>query len=63
MQWIAIKRYCQNCGKLMIGYKSSDGMVKMECGNCHTYYVSKRISRRKERVEITAPPGQILLAE
>ncbi len=63
MQWIAIKRYCQNCGKLMIGYKGSDDMVKMECSSCHTCYVSKRISRRKERVEITAPKGQIILTE
>ena len=57
-KWTPVARFCSNCGKKIIGYRSSDGLLKVQCQYCGVVYVSKRISRRKERVEITAPEGQ-----
>lgn len=56
--WKACERYCQNCGKKIKGYRNIKGVVKMSCPRCGVLYVSKRVSRRKEVVEVTAPRGE-----
>ena len=57
-KWTPTARYCSNCGKKIIGYRNGEGMLKVQCQYCGVLYVSKRINRRKERVEIIAPEGQ-----
>ncbi len=57
-KWTPIARFCSNCGKKIIGNRNSEGLLKVQCQHCGVVYVSKRINRRKERVEITAPEGQ-----
>ena len=56
--WTPVARYCSNCGRKIIGYRNKDGLLKMQCPYCKVCYVSKRKGRRKEVVEITAPPGE-----
>ena len=56
--WTPTARYCSNCGKKIVGYRNREGMLKIQCQYCGVVYVSKRINRRKERVEITAPTGE-----
>ena len=57
-KWTPVARFCSNCGKKIIGYRNSEGVLKVQCQYCGVVYVRKRINRRKERVEITAPEGQ-----
>ena len=57
-KWTPTARFCSNCGKKIIGCRNSEGMLKVQCQHCGVFYVSKRINRRKERVEITVPYGQ-----
>ena len=57
-KWTPTARFCSNCGKKIIGYRNEEGLLKVQCPYCGVVYVSKRINRRKERVEITAPEGQ-----
>ena len=47
-------------GKKIIGYRNKDGLLKMQCPYCRVVYVSRKMSRRKEVVEVTAPQGQVL---
>ena len=56
--WTPTARYCSNCGKKIVGYRNREGMLKIQCQYCGVVYVSKRINRRKERVEITAPTDE-----
>ncbi len=56
--WTPTSRFCSNCGKKIIGYRNKDGLLKMQCPHCRAMYVSRKISRRKEVVEITAPKGE-----
>ena len=57
-KWTPVTRFCSNCGKKIMGYRNNEGVLKVQCQYCGVVYVSKRINRRKERVEITAPEGQ-----
>ena len=57
-KWTPVARFCSNCGKKIMGYRNNEGVLKVQCQYCGVVYVSKRINRRKERVEITAPEGQ-----
>ena len=56
--WTPTERFCSHCGKKRIGYRNEDGLLKVECPYCKVVYVSKKINRRKERVEIYAPKRQ-----
>ncbi len=58
--WSTSLRFCQNCGWQLYGFRNSKGIVKIECPHCHTFYLCKQVSRRKELVEITAPAEQEL---
>lgn len=51
-------RYCRNCGQKMIGFRTSDGYLKLRCPKCNAVSVSKKITRRHEEVHDYAPPGQ-----
>lgn len=43
-KWTPTARYCSNCGKKIIGYRNSEGMLKVQCQYCGVLYVSKRIN-------------------
>lgn len=48
---IAIQRFCGNCGTRMIGYKSKDDLIRMQCPACGTVAVAKKVGRKHLRVE------------
>ena len=56
--WSPSTRFCQNCGKKIIGYRNKEGLIKVQCPYCNVRYVCKKKSRRKEVVEIIAPNGE-----
>ena len=49
---VPVRRYCSNCGKIMIGFRSDNGLVKIQCIYCGIVTVSKRMSRRHERIDV-----------
>lgn len=55
--WTPVVRFCSSCGKKIMGYRNKEGVYKMHCVYCGVVYVSKKMSRRRERVEITVPEG------
>ena len=70
--WKPTKRLCTNCGQVIIGYRNDKGLVKLQCPKCglvmvskrmsrrHERIDSKRMSRRHERIDITPPPGEYI---
>lgn len=58
--WKPVRRICVNCGQELIGYQNGKGLVKMQCPRCGLVMVSRRISRRHERIDITPPPGNYI---
>ncbi len=58
--WVPSKRYCQNCGEKIIGFRDNKGGLKLTCPYCFTFYNCKKISRRKEKVEVVAPKNQTI---
>ena len=50
------KCFCQNCGKLLYGFKSDKGLIKFQCSWCKLTMVSADITRRHKRVDLYAPP-------
>lgn len=56
--WKPTRRHCINCGRVLTGYRNENGLVKLQCTRCGLVMVSKRISRRHERIDITPPYGE-----
>ncbi len=52
--WKAFSWFCPNCGKLVKGYKNSEGYIKLECPQCRAVMVRK-IKRRSNTIEIFKP--------
>ena len=50
----AARAYCLNCGQLLVGLRDERGAVKFRCRTCGAVMVSRRISRRHERVDVTS---------
>ena len=48
------------CGSEVVGYRNEKDCVKLRCPKCGLVMVSKRMSRRRERIEVIAPPGEII---
>lgn len=59
-QWLPTIRLCCNCGNKIIGYRDKNGSLKIQCPHCFTSMVSKIMSRRHERVDVYAPPGEVI---
>lgn len=55
--WTPLVRICHNCGKKITGYRSKDGLLKLQCPNCRACMVCKSMSRRHERIDVFAPSG------
>ncbi len=52
---------CPNCLKPVSGISDENGYVRIICPNCGTAMVMRKITRRKNLLEITAPQGQYSL--
>lgn len=50
--------YCRNCGQLHYGYRTSEGLAKLQCPKCGAVSVSKLMGRRHEQVDFYPPRGQ-----
>ena len=51
------RAYCLNCGQLLVGLRGESGIVKFRCRVCGAVMVSRRISRRHERVDVMSSAG------
>lgn len=58
VEWHAFSMFCSNCGNHLTGYKNAEGLIKIECGRCHSVSVRKVIGRRHNRIDVYAPQGQ-----
>ena len=56
-----IHEICHNCHKEIIAWQDESGLIKYRCPRCGCVTVSKRISRMKRQLEITAPKGQVVI--
>lgn len=52
MEWMAIRKYCCNCGKLVIGYRKKGGEAKLVCTNCGSTLIAKPVTRKHIRCDI-----------
>lgn len=50
--WNPVRRRCVNCGSEVVGYRNGKDCVKLRCPKCGLVMVSKRMSRRRERIDI-----------
>ena len=60
-KWIRAIVHCPNCGTIVTGYRDKEGSAKMQCATCQAIMVTKRVSRRHERIDLYAPQGQIAI--
>ena len=51
---------CHNCHREITAWADAEGGVKYKCPYCHAATTSKIVSRRKVRIEVTAPKGQVI---
>ena len=63
------RRYCRSCGKVLIGFRNEDGVLKLKCPVCGLGVlklkcpvcgleeVGRIVGRRHERCDFYAPPG------
>lgn len=58
--WKPAIRLCHNCGQKITGYRSKDGLLKLQCPICRACMVCKTMSRRHERVDVYAPPNEVI---
>lgn len=54
-EWSREVLYCPNCGCYVFGYRSEDGIVKMQCRNCRVELITKRCTRRKINIQVYKP--------
>lgn len=50
--WNPVRRRCVNCGSEVVGYRNEKDCVKLRCPKYGLVMVSKRMSRRRERIDI-----------
>jgi len=55
------RRYCRNCGQVILGFRDAEGYLRLTCPKCKAVSISKIMSRRHEVVQEYAPPGQIII--
>ncbi len=53
--------YCVNCAEKVVGCRDKDGRAKIICHRCGAQYVSKRMGRRHDRIDVYAPIGQVAI--
>lgn len=60
-RWKTVRRYCRNCGEVVIGYRDTKGKVTAVCSHCGATVISWQLNRRCERCNTYAPPGTELI--
>ena len=50
------KRICRSCGKLLIGFRNEDGVLKLKCPQCGLEEVGRKVGRH-ERCDFYVLPG------
>lgn len=58
--WKPVRRHCVNCGHILAGFRNGNGFVKLQCPRCGIVMVSRHMSRRHERIDISPPHGEII---
>lgn len=53
----SFKRICRSCGKMLIGFRNEDGVLKLKCPQCGMEEVGRKVGRRHERCDFYVPPG------
>lgn len=51
------RRICRSCGKVLIGFRNEDGVLKLKCPVCGLEEVGRIVGRRHERCDFYVPPG------
>ena len=51
------KRICRSCGKVLIGFRNEEGVLKLKCPQCGMEEVGRKVGRRHERCDFYVPPG------
>ena len=54
-EWEIESVYCRNCAEKIVGYRNKAGLLKVQCPKCGLCFVSKRISRRHEKIDVIIP--------
>ncbi|MBE6984559.1 MAG: hypothetical protein E7434_02880 [Ruminococcaceae bacterium] len=56
--WVSFSWYCPNCGKIVVGYKDSNGTIKVQCRHCETTMIRRIKGRRHDTIDLYAPRNQ-----
>ena len=59
-EWKTTRRHCQNCGEIVTGSRNEKGIVKLLCPRCGLCMINKRVSRRREQVDVIVPSGKYI---
>lgn len=57
-EWTPFSWHCPNCGKIVSGYRGTDGRIKVQCINCRVVMSRKIMGRRHDTIDLYAPEGQ-----
>lgn len=47
-----VQLFCPNCGKLLTGYKSDDGAVRICCDRCRVVIYSKQRNKNEMQLKV-----------
>jgi len=50
---VPVQMYCPNCGAKVVGFRSSDGAVRIICSRCAAKIFSKQKSKREVDIRLT----------
>ena len=49
-----VQMHCPNCGKQLVGYKSGDGALRIDCPRCMAKIFSKQKTKREIDIKVTS---------
>ena len=50
--WLPFGWHCPHCGNQLIGFRKTEGVIKVECKRCLAVSVRKVMGRRHNRIEV-----------
>lgn len=56
--WMPFQWHCPNCGHIVIGYKNTSGVVKVECKICHVAMVRKFKGKNHDTIDVYMPQSR-----
>lgn len=60
-EWRQIRWFCPNCRSLIEGSLNKEGVAKAACAVCGTFMIRRRVSAKKDVIEVYAPEGEVSL--